>query len=38
MPDRADWRRCAKESAAEEEAEAERFKAMYKPFDIMQQQ
>lgn len=34
-PERADWRACAKDSPAEEEAEAERFKAMYKPYDIM---
>ncbi|KAI8475170.1 MAG: CwfJ C-terminus 1-domain-containing protein-like protein [Monoraphidium minutum] len=36
-PERADWRACAKDGPAEEEAEAERFKAMYRPFDIMQQ-
>jgi hypothetical protein len=37
-PERADWRACAKAGPAEEEAEAERFKAMYKQFDIMGQQ
>jgi len=36
VPERADWRACAKESPEEEEAEAERFKGMYKPFDINQ--
>jgi diadenosine tetraphosphate (Ap4A) HIT family hydrolase len=33
-PERADWRACAKAGPEEEEAEAERFKAMYRPFDI----
>lgn len=37
VPDRADWRACAKAGPAEEEAAAEAFKAMYKPYDIMQQ-
>jgi hypothetical protein len=35
-PDRADWRLCEKAGPDEEEKEAERFKELYKPFDINQ--
>lgn len=34
VPERSDWRRC-EGSAAEEEARTLRFKALFKPYDIM---
>ena len=37
-PERADWRAAAKAGPEEEEKAAEAFKALYKPYDIMQQQ